>query len=95
MCPLNASKVSALVNSSAVHEQLGGLLLVQVLIPLECEDNASKSTIGLNVPPCPGWGHACATAREPACGLRRPVGCGLRAVGCGLWAVGCGLLAWS
>ena len=37
-------QVSALVNSSAVHEQLGGLLLVQELIPLECEDSASQLT---------------------------------------------------
>ena len=41
---LRCMQVSALVNSSAVHEQLGGLLLVQELIPLECEDNASKIT---------------------------------------------------
>ena len=36
--------ISDLVNSSATHEQLGGLLLIQELIPLDCEDNASKLT---------------------------------------------------
>jgi hypothetical protein len=37
-------RISELVTSSAAHEQLGGLALIQELTPLECEDHASKLT---------------------------------------------------
>ena len=36
--------LSDLINSTAAPEQHGGLLLIQELIPLDCEDNASKLT---------------------------------------------------
>lgn len=40
----NYARLDALINSSAVQDQLEALMEIQALIPLECEDDSSKLT---------------------------------------------------